>query len=407
MEEQKTLIGRPDYLNWLLRWKDTQMVKVVSGVRRSGKSTLFSLYRAYLLSHGVSERQIITINFENVEYEQLCDYKKLYEYIKKLLIEKKKNYIFLDEIQHVASFEKAVDSLYIKKNCDLYITGSNGYFMSGELATLLTGRYVELKILPLSFKEFCSGLVAPLKKNTAEEKLNYFIEYGAFPYTLQLQKSTKNISEYLSDLYDSILLKDVVKRLNVADVDTLERVSRFLIHNTGSQSSPATISHTLISAGNHVDQKTVSKYLGGLCDSLLFYKVPQYNIRGKKILTTQNKYYPVDTGFRNLLVKTTSKDAGHLLENIVFLELLRKNESVYTGQIDSEEVDFITVNGKDVAYYQVALSTLSEETLERELLPLQKIKDAYPKYLLTLDTVFKDADYDGIKKMNVIEWLLH
>jgi len=277
--------------------------------------------------------------------------------------------------------------------------------MSGELATLLTGRYIELKMQPLSFTEFCSGLPEQMNSSSIKERFDYYMENGGFPYTLQLAGRSREIGEYLNGVYSSILLKDIVGRLKVSDVDTLERIIRFLIHNTGSQTSPANIANTLTSSGNKVDQKTVSKYLRGLCDSLLFYEVPRCNIKGKQFLTTQNKYYPVDTGLRRLLIKTTERDAGHLLENIVFLELMRRSDKVYTGQIDSQEIDFITECGSNTAYYQVALTTLDEETLSRELAPLQKVHDSYPKYLLTLDTVFRTADYSGIKKLNVIDWL--
>lgn len=405
MSEKEILVARSGYLDWLFRWKDKRMIKVVSGVRRSGKSTLFTLFRTWLLSHGTSEDQIIAVNFEDLSFEHLCDYKELYAYISAHLVSGKMNYIFLDEIQHVHDFEKAVDSLYIKENCDVYITGSNAWFMSGELATLLTGRYIELKMQPLSFTEFCSGLPEPMNSSSIEERFDYYTENGGFPYTLQLAGRSREIGEYLNGVYSSILLKDIVGRLKVSDVDTLERIIRFLIHNTGSQTSPANIANTLTSSGNKVDQKTVSKYLRGLCDSLLFYEVPRCNIKGKQFLTTQNKYYPVDTGLRRLLIKTTERDAGHLLENIVFLELMRRSDKVYTGQIDSQEIDFITECGSNTAYYQVALTTLDEETLSRELAPLQKVHDSYPKYLLTLDTVFRTADYSGIKKLNVIDWL--
>lgn len=405
MSEKETLVERNGYLAWLIRWKDRRMIKVVSGVRRSGKSTLFTLFRSWLLSHGTAENQIITVNFEDIAFEPLCNYKELYTWISARLVSGKMNYIFLDEIQHVSEYEKAVDSLYIKENCDVYITGSNAWFMSGELATLLTGRYVELKMLPLSFAEFCSGIPEQLRALSAEEKFNYYIENGSFPYILQLTGHERDISEYLGGVYNSILLKDIVRRLKVSDVDTLERIIKFLMHNTGSQTSPANIANTLTSSGNKVDQKTVSRYLRGLCDSLLFYEVPRCNIKRKQFLTTQNKYYPVDTGLRRLLIKTTERDAGHLLENIVFLELMRRSDRVYTGQIDSQEIDFIAEQGNGTSYYQVALTTLDEATLSRELFPLQKIHDSYPKYLLTLDTVFRTADYDGINKLNVIDWL--
>lgn len=399
-------IERTVYLEWLKNWKEKQIVKVVSGVRRCGKSTLFDIYKDWLIESGTEKNQIIHINFEDIEFEHLFDYHELYSYIKERLIADKMNYIFLDEIQHVNQFEKVVDSLFLKTNCDVYITGSNAYFMSGELATVLTGRYVELKMLPLSFKEFCSGLENPENMSNAQ-KFNLYIEQGSFPYLLKYKRSKNDARDYLRDIYNSVLLKDIVARLKISDVTTLENVTKFLLHNIGSIVSTTKIANTLKSQGKGADQKTIDKYLRGLTDSLMLYEAQRYNLKGKIFLKTNNKYYVVDIGLRNMLVKSSASDIGHILENIVFLELKRRGYDVYVGQLDAGEIDFIAVNGDDISYYQVAATTLDENVLNRELAPFKKVGDNYPKYLLTLDEIFGTADYNGIKKLNVLEWLLY
>ena len=398
-------IQRTEYLEWLKNWKERQIIKVVSGVRRCGKSTLFEIYKDWLVESGVEQKQIISINFEDIEYEQYCDYHLLYAYIKEQLTADKMNYIFLDEIQHVDQFEKVVDSLFLKDNCDVYITGSNAYFMSGELATVLSGRYVELKMLPLSFQEFCSGLENHEKMSNAQ-KFNRYIAQSSFPYLLKYKSSKGEVRDYLRDIYNSVLLKDIVARLKVADVTTLENVTKFLLHNIGNMVSCSKIANTLKSQGKGVDQKTIEKYLRGLTDSLMLYEAQRYNLRGKMLLTTNSKYYAVDVTLQNMLVKSSESDIGHILENIVFLELKRRGYDVYVGQLEDGEIDFVAVSGDEISYYQVSATTLEENTLKRELAPFQKIKDNYPKYLLTLDEIFGTADYDGIKKLNVLDWLL-
>ena len=398
-------VERKEYLDWLIRWREQQIIKVVSGVRRCGKSTLFAIYRDWLLKNGVAAEQIIAINFEDIDYEHLTDYRTLYDYIKGLLLLNQMNYIFLDEIQHVEQFEKVVDSLFIKDNCDVYITGSNAYFMSGELATLLSGRYVELKMLPLSFREFCSGLRDGGTQNNAQ-RFDAYLRLSSFPYALRLPTTGREVQEYLTDLYHTVLLKDVMARQRIADVTSLEQVTKFLLHNIGNRVSAGKIANTMKSAGKGVDQKTVDKYIRGLTDSLLLYEATRYNIKGKQYLTTQSKYYAVDVALRNTLVKGSASDIGHILENIVYLELLRRADRVYVGELEDGEVDFVTVSPDNTVYYQVAATTLDEEVLKRELAPLQKISDNYPKLLLTLDEVFATADYDGIQKRNVLDWLL-
>ena len=406
-------IEREEYLEFLKNHKDKQIIKVVSGIRRAGKSTLFEIYKDYLQKNGVEKNQIISINFEDLEYEEYTDYKKLYKFIKDNLLENKKNYIFLDEIQHVNKFEKVVDSLFIKENVDLYITGSNAYFMSGELATLLSGRYVELEILPLSFKEYCEGKKQQeIKKEGHElsksliQRYNDYIFESSFPYTLQIDKK-ENIREYLMGIYNSVLLKDVVSRLKISDVMMLESIVKYMFDNIGNITAIKKIADAMTSLGRKIDVKTVEKYLSGLIDSMILYKVNRYNIKGKAYLSNLSKYYIVDIGLRNQLLGNRNIDFGHIFENIIYLELLRREKNVYVGQFGDKEVDFVVLNGEKLEYYQVALTVLDENTLKRELEPLKKIKDSYPKYLITLDEIGVNTNYDGIKVLNGLEWLLN
>ena len=407
-------IDRKEYLDFLVKSKDRQIIKVVSGVRRCGKSTLFEIYKDFLLENGVEKNQIISINFEDMDYEELTDYKKLYEYIKSKMIGDKKNYIFLDEIQHVDKFEKVVDSLFIKENTDLYITGSNAYFMSSELATLLSGRYIELKMLPLSFKEYYQAKLEYEKMEQKENRtlktfIQYYNEYivnSSFPYTLQLDSDLKNIQEYLSGIYNSVLLKDIVARLKISDVMRLESVVKYIFDNIGNLTSLSKIANTLTSMGRKTDAKTIEKYIRGLTDSLLVHEVSRYNIKGKEFLSTLSKYYVADLGLRQMILGNRNIDMGHILENIIYLELIRRKGNVYVGQFDKNEIDFVIVNSNEIEYYQVALTVLDENTLKRELDAFKNIKDNYPKYLITLDDVMVNTDYDGIKVVNALEWLL-
>ena len=407
-------IDRKEYLDFLVKSKDRQIIKVVSGVRRCGKSTLFEIYKDFLLENGVAKNQIISINFEDMDYEELTDYKKLYEYIKSKMIGDKKNYIFLDEIQHVDKFEKVVDSLFIKENTDLYITGSNAYFMSSELATLLSGRYIELKMLPLSFKEYYQAKLEYEKMEQKENRISktliqYYNEYivnSSFPYTLQLDSDLKNIHEYLSGIYNSVLLKDIVARLKISDVMRLESVVKYIFDNIGNLTSLSKIANTLTSMGRKMDAKTIEKYIRGLTDSLLVHEVSRYNIKGKEFLSTLSKYYVADLGLRQMILGNRNIDMGHILENVIYLELLRRKGNVYVGQSDKNEIDFVVINSNEIEYYQVALTVLDENTLKRELDAFKNIKDNYPKYLITLDDVMVNTDYDGIKVVNALEWLL-
>jgi len=379
---------------------------VVSGFRRCGKSVLFQLFREHLLEQGVRAENIIAINFEDLAFEDLQEYHALYKYVTSHMQSDGMNYIFLDEIQHVPEFEKAVDSLFIKENADVYITGSNAYFMSGELATLLSGRYVELKMLPLSFKEYygACGLAA---NHSLQEIYERYISDSSLPYTMQLGGRQQDISEYLSGLYSTVILKDVVGRLHITDVKMLESIVKYLFANVGSLLSVKKITDAMTSAGRKIDGKTVERYLKGLQDSCLIYPAERFDIRSKELLKINPKYYVVDAAIRYLKVGRHGQDMGHILENTVYLELLRRGYKVYVGSMTGGEVDFVTMDAQDrLAYYQVSESTLQPEVMERELKPLQRIKDNYPKYLLTLDEVNATADYNGIWKENVLKWLL-
>jgi len=401
------IINRSEYLNSLIKSKDTQIVKIVSGIRRCGKSTLMEIYCNWLLANGVDAQRIISINFEEIHFEHLNNYRLLYEYITPLLHQDGMNYIFLDEIQHVSQFEKAVYSLFIKKNVDLYITGSNAYFMSGELSTLLTGRYIEIKMLPLSFSEYCEGLnlFVPEKKLSKMEKYVSYLD-SSFPYVLQLKQDQKDIRSYLEGLYNSIILKDIVARYKISDVMMLESVVRFLFHNIGNLLSTSKIANTMTSEGRKIDQKTVEKYIKGLTDSLMMYQVNRYNIKGKQLLATLEKYYLSDIGLRQFLLGKGSADFGYILENIVYLELLRRGNNVYVGHLPGGEVDFIAQNADGITYYQAAATVLDSNTLRREFSSLEKIKDHYPKILLTLDEIGTGTKENGIIQLNVLDWLL-
>lgn len=401
----KRLVNRPQYLEFLKRWQNQNVVKVVSGVRRAGKSTLFELFRNYLLKHGVESSQIISINFEDMRYDSLRDPQKLYHYLLGQLHEDEMNYIFLDEIQHVPEFERVVDSLFLNQNVDLYITGSNAYFLSGEIATLLTGRYVRLDILPLSFSEFVQWHRQNGIDTNKEALFNQYLQ-SSFPYTL-FTHTRQEKNEYLQGIYSTIVLTDIVTRLKVADTPVLERLIQTLYSDIGSQVSVNKITNTLKSAGHSTSNKTIDRYMSGILDSLLMYEAKCFDVHGRSLLNSPSKYYGVDMGIRSILLPDHQEDYGHIIENIVFLELLRRQRKVYVGKNRQYEVDFVGVDDQHrLSYYQVALTTLDPRVLARELRPLQQIHDAYPKYLLTLDTVNPTANYDGIQKENIIDWLL-
>ena len=398
------MIKRKEYLDWLIRWREQQLIKVITGVRRCGKSTLFSLYIDYLKETGVSEEQIISINLEDVDYEHLLNYKALHTYVKDRLCKDKYTYVFIDEVQQCPGFEKAVDSLFIKKNVDVYITGSNAHMLSGELATLLSGRYVEIRMLPLSFAEYLDFEGA---EDHIKAKFNDYLHFGSFPYVAMLQKDKTVIRNYIDGIYNTILIKDVAKREGISDISVLESIVKFLSGSIGSPISTKKISDTINSSGRKISVNTVERYMRALCDSFLFYKVDRFDIKGRQTLKTLGKYYIVDTGLRDMLVSSSSEDLGHLLENIVYLELIRRGYKVNIGKLAEKEVDFVADNVDGITYFQVSASTLDENTLKRELEPLQKISDNYPKFLLTLDEYMPNANYEGIRKMSVIDWLLN
>lgn len=395
-------IIREEYLNRLIALRDKHIIKIVTGIRRCGKSTLFEIFQDYLINNGVSNDQIISINFEDYDYEELTDPHKLYEYIKGKITGNKKMYVFLDEIQNVNDFHKVVDSLFIKKNIDLYLTGSNAYMLSSEIATLISGRYVEIKMLPLSFKEYVQSTG---DTNNLNKKYRDYIEFSSFPYVLELKNQYKEINVYLEGLLNTIILKDIVQRNKIADVLMLKSVLRFLFDNIGNQLSSKKIADTLTSNGRKIDSKTVEKYINSLMESYVIYQANRYNIKGKEYLKTLEKYYVVDIGLRYALLGQKSTDVGHILENIVYLELIRRGFEVYVGKVNELEVDFVAIDGKRTIYYQVSATVRDENILKRELTSLEKIPDHYQKIILTLDED-PEADYNGIRRINVLEWLI-
>lgn len=395
------MIARPQYLQELISLRDTNVIKVITGIRRCGKSTLFELYKNYLLENGVTAEQIIHINFEDLAYEELQDYRKLYQHIVAHLIPEKMNYIFLDEIQVVPQYEKAIDSLQLKKNVDVYITGSNAYMLSGELATLLSGRYMEIRMQPLSFKEY--GSAQPESGELSRKYASYLTD-SSFPGALEF-KTRNKIREYLSGIYHTIVMKDVVARLKIADVFMLESLIKYIFDNIGNLTSTKKISDTMTSDGRSISVHSVERYLTGLVDSFILYRVPRYDIKGRQLLRTGDKYYVADMALRSFLLGNKTMDRGHVLENIVFLELVRRGYQVYVGKIGNAEVDFIINGPNGTEYYQVALTVREESTLHRELSALDDIQDHNAKYLLTLDDD-PPADYNGIKQLNVLDWLM-
>lgn len=396
------IIERKEYLDKLIAFKDKNIIKIITGIRRCGKSTLMELFHNYLKNNGVSSERIIHINLEDMDYEELLDYKKLYSYIKERLSDDEMTYVFLDEIQNVDQFPRVIDSLFIKKNVDLYVTGSNSNLLSSEIATLISGRYVEISMLPLSFKEY---VISTGDTNDLERKYSDYLVNSSFPYTLEMKNQPKEIRDYLNSLYNTIVLNDIIERKKVTDVLLLKSVTRFIFDSIGSQLSTKKIADTMTSTGRKIDARTVEKYIDALIESYVIYQAKRYNIRGKEHLKTLEKYYVVDIGLRYMLLGARSTDVGHMLENVVYLELLRRGYDVSVGKIDDLEVDFVAHNGKTTEYYQVAATVREESTLKRELTSLQRIKDHYPKILLTLDSD-PDADYEGIRRINVLKWLM-
>jgi len=397
------MIPRQEYLDTLIRLRDKRLIKVVTGIRRCGKSTLFELFGDYLRSDGVSDGQILNINLEDGDYSDIETGKQLYGYVKDRLLPEKTMYIFLDEVQRVEDFQKAVDGLYVKKNCDVYITGSNAYLLSGELATLLSGRYVEIKMLPLSFREYVSA--CPADANVDRLYADYAYN-SSFPYALSLS-NPKDRRQYLQGIFDTIVMKDIVARRRFPDVAMLQSVVRFMFDNVGNICSTKSIADTMTSAGRKISVHTVERYISALTDSFIFYRISRYDVKGKQYLKTGDKYYAADIGMRYALLGTKKADDGRVLENIIFLELMRRGYEVYIGKVGNAEVDFIAVGEEGEEYYQVAYSVIDAEgkALRRELAPLEAISDHNPKYLLTLDhSPF--TSHNGIKQLNALDWLL-
>lgn len=395
------MINREEYLNELIRWKDKDLIKVVTGIRRCGKSTLFDLFIDYLKMSGEKSNQIIYINLEDADYD-FKNYKELYHFINEKIISEDNFYVFLDEVQNVPGFQRAIDSLYIKKNVDVYITGSNAYLLSGELATLLSGRYIEIKMLPLSFKEY----VSVFDNNNYQQLFLDYMRNGGMPGNINILKSNVNdLDKYLDGIFSTIVYKDIMARNNITDKLLLESVIKYIFDSIGSPISIKKISDTLTSKGISTSNHTVENYITALLESFLIYKVERFDVKGKNLLARDYKYYVVDSGLRSyLLGKKADSDMGHILENIVYLELLRRGYKVYVGKVDDLEVDFVAENRDGLRYYQVALTVRDEKVLERELRSLQKTGDHYPKTLLTLDMDL-ETDYDGIRKVNVVDWL--
>lgn len=394
-------IERASYLNKLIAFKDKNLIKVITGIRRCGKSTIMEIYRDWLKEQGVSIDQIVYLNFEDYDNFELRNPKNLYAYIKPLLIEDKMNYLFFDEIQHVQDFPDIINSLNLKPNVDIYITGSNAYMLSSEIATLLSGRYIEIAMQPLSFKEYVDGTG---EYDNLQKAYNDYITKSSFPYTLELNTNSE-VSDYLTGLYNTIVVKDIMSRKRLPDVMMLESVIRFTADNIGNILSIKRIADIMTADGRKIDQKTVERYINSLCETFFVYEAKRYNIKGKQLLKTLGKYYLVDIGLRRMLLGSRSFDAGRILENVVYLELLHRQKKVYVGKNDNLEVDFVAIDENNIAYYQVAATVRDESTLKRELALLQQINDQYPKYILTLDDD-PVADYDGIKRINALKWMM-
>ena len=395
------MIERKEYLNTLLSLKDKDIIKVVTGIRRSGKSTLLLMFRDELRRQGVSDEQIIFINLEDGDFREIQTSEALFTTIKTHLKKGKKNYVCIDEVQNVTDFPKAVDWLYADKNIDLYLTGSNAFLLSSDIATLLSGRYVEIKMMPLSFKEYTSAF--PSNENSAKLFMRYLTE-GSFPGILQFERE-QDRKAYLEGLTNTILVKDIITRTNISNPSMLRSVIEYMFQNIGNCCSASNISHAMASMGRKISEPTVSSYVEALCDSFVLYQAKRYDVKGKKMLESLSKYYVADIGLRYYLLGSSHTDIGHILENIVYLELVRRGFDVHIGKVYQTEVDFIVTTPDGTEYYQVAQTVMNQDTLQRELAPLEAIRDNNQKYLLTMDYV-PPTSYNGIKQRNLVEWLL-
>ena len=405
------LINRPEYLKQLIQNKDVDLIKIVTGIRRCGKSSLLDLFHQYLLENGVPKDNIIHMNLESLRYRDLTNYLNFYDYVKDLIAKKGKTYLIFDELQVIDQWEKAIESFRIDFDVDIYITGSNAYLLSTEFSTLLSGRYVEIRMLPLSFKEFIT-FYEFTSSTTIEEKFQKYLQFGGMPILREYKFEQSRSNQALEGIYSTVVLRDILQRSNQADHLTLQKIMMFLCSNIGSITSPNNIGNILskegdISSGKekNIAGKTVEKYISLLRNAFIFHSVGRYDIKGKQLLKTLEKNYIIDIGFRNMLLGYRDADRGHILENIVFLELLRRDYRVYIGKIGETEVDFIAEKADDKIYIQVSESIQSPETRERELRPLRMIPDNYEKIVLSMDKNFITS-YDGIKTLNLIDWLM-
>lgn len=393
------------YLNQLIQFKDKKLIKVITGLRRSGKSTLLSLFENHLITSGIDEKQIIRMNFESFEFDDMTNYKELHAHIKKCILDPtRKHYILLDEVQQVSSWERVINAFLVDANVDIYITGSNAYLLSSELSTFLSGRYVEIKMQPLSFKEYLNFLESD-KNMTSKETFNQYLQYGGLPTIVELLDNPDTIGPFLEGIYNTVLMKDVIERNGVRDAALLESILKFIAANIGSIVSTKKISDYLTSSGRKTTSDTIDNYLKMLENAFIIYKANRYDLKGKMFLKTLEKYYIVDIGIRNRLTELRNTDYGHILENFVYLELIRRGYDVTIGKIGSLEVDFVATKTNETIYYQVSATIMDEKTRERELKSLRAIQDNYPKYVLTMDqTVFDD--YAGIRVKNIIDFLM-
>ncbi|MHB8963381.1 MAG: ATP-binding protein [Saccharofermentanales bacterium] len=393
------------YLDQLINFKDKPLIKVITGIRRCGKSTLLALYAEYLRNSQVQADHIICINFEAFEFDTITTYQDLYLLIKnKMTSNIGKYYLLLDEIQQVPSWEKAVNSFLVDFNVDITITGSNAYLLSSELSTLLSGRYVEIKMQPLSFKEYLD-FNNFVKTDNVDQLFESYLEYGGLPTVVELKGLPDTIAPFLTGIYNTVIMKDVIQRNNVRDAALLEGVLKFVAANIGNTISTKKISDYLTSSGRKTTSDTIDNYLKMLENAYIIYRANRYDLKGKLFLKTLEKYYIIDTGIRNQLTGLRNTDFGHVLENIVFFELLRRGFTVAIGKVGTLEVDFIATKPKEKIYYQVSATIMDEETRERELRPLRAISDQYDKVVLTMDKNIYN-DFEGIKSVNIIDFLL-
>ncbi len=396
------IIQRKKFISWIDSWRDKDIIKVVSGIRRCGKTTILQLYRQTLLDSGVPANQIITVNFELPETPDFKSFRDVWRYIRDKMVPGERYYVFLDEVQLVPEFERLVDGLFAKKDCDIYITGSNSKFLSGELATFLTGRYVEIQMHPLSFSEYRSAQASDIPD---DRLFSDYMRFGGFPFSALLPKEAAIQSDYLGGILNTILYKDILARNGIRDENVFRRLVRFIFGNVGSLLSVNKIANTFKSDGFAVNNKTIDAYLALLCDSFLLYRAGRYDVKGRELLKTNAKYYVADTGFRRLLLPDRKDDIGHMLENIVFLELKRRYREVHVGVVGNREIDFVALDNAVPHYFQVALTVRDNATLERELAPLEAIHDNHPKTLLTLDND-PPFNYNGIRQLPVVDFLL-